>query len=48
VVGLEWYSCSRLKLCLYNTYCGDTIEKSQAPDNGYINVRNMLSTEEVK
>jgi len=21
--------------------CGDTIEKSQAPDDGYINVRNM-------
>ena len=28
--------------------CGDTIEKSQAPDNGYINVRNMLSIQEVK
>jgi len=28
--------------------CGDTIEKSQAPDDGYINVRNMLSMEEVK
>ena len=28
--------------------CGDTIEKSQAPDDGRINVRNMLSTEEVK
>ena len=28
--------------------CGDTIEKSQAPDDGFINVRNMLSTEEVK
>ena len=25
--------------------CG---EKSQAPDDGYINVRNMLSIEEVK
>jgi hypothetical protein len=25
--------------------CGDTIEKSQAPDDGCINVRNMLSTE---
>jgi len=24
--------------------CGDTIEKSQAPDDGCINVRNMLST----
>jgi len=28
--------------------CGDTIEKSQAPDDGYINVRNMLRIEEVK
>jgi len=28
--------------------CGDTIEKSQAPDDGCIDVRNMLSIEEVK
>jgi len=28
--------------------CGDTIGKSQAPDDGYINVRNMLNIEEVK
>ena len=28
--------------------CGDTIEKSQAPDDGYIDVRNMLSIQEVK
>jgi len=28
--------------------CGDTIEKLQAPDDGCINVRNMLSIEEVK
>jgi len=28
--------------------CGDAIEKSQAPDDGSINVRNMLSIEEVK
>jgi len=28
--------------------CGDTIEKAQAPDDGCINVRNMLSIEEVK
>jgi len=27
---------------------GDTIEKSQAPDDGCINVGNMLSIEEVK
>jgi len=28
--------------------CGDRIEKSQAPDERCINVRNMLSIEEVK
>ena len=28
--------------------CGDSIEKSQAPDDGFINVRNMLNIEEVK
>ena len=28
--------------------CGDAIQKSQAPDDGCINVRNMLSIEEVK
>jgi len=28
--------------------CGDTIEKSQAPDDECINVRNMFSIEEVK
>ena len=28
--------------------CGDKIEKPQAPVDGCINVRNMLSTEEVK
>ena len=28
--------------------CGDTIEKPQAPDDGCINIRNRLSTEEVK
>ena len=28
--------------------CGDTIEKSQAPDDGCINIRKMLSIEEVK
>jgi len=28
--------------------CGDTIEKSQAPDDGCINARNMLSIKEVK
>jgi len=28
--------------------CGAKIEKSQAPDDGCINVRNMLNIEEVK
>jgi len=28
--------------------CGDTVEKSQAPDDVCINARNMLSIEEVK
>jgi len=28
--------------------CGDTTEMSQAPDDGCINVRNMLGIEEVK
>ena len=28
--------------------CGDRIEKSQAPDDGCINVRNVLSIEEAK
>ena len=31
-----------------NDQCGGTIEKSQAPDDGYINVQNMLGIEEVK
>jgi len=29
-------------------HCGDTTEKSQAPDDVCINVRNMLSIAEVK
>jgi len=28
--------------------CGDTIEKSQVPDDGCTNARNMSSIEEVK
>jgi len=28
--------------------CGNKIDKSQAPDDGCINVRNMLSIEEVQ
>ena len=31
-----------------HSQCGDTTEQSQAPDDGRINVRNMLSIEEVK
>jgi len=27
-----------------NDQCGNSTEQSQAPDDGYINVRNMLST----
>jgi len=34
--------------CGWHDQCGDTIEKSQASDDGCINVRNMLSIEEVK
>jgi hypothetical protein len=35
-------------ILLHGYRCGDTIEKSQAPDDGCINVRNMLSIEEEK
>jgi len=28
--------------------CVDTVEKSEAPEDGCINIRNMLSIEEVK
>ena len=53
LAGLGWYPCSRLKPATHietrtHNQCGDTIEKSQAPDNGCINVQNMLSIEEVK
>jgi len=46
-----WYPCGRLKhSCEIRTrnQCGDTTEKSQASDDGCINIRNMLSIEEVK
>ena len=52
--GLGWYPCGRLKPAPTHietrtqNQCGDTIEKSQAPDDGCINVRNMLSIEEIK
>jgi len=53
VAGLGWYPCSRPKSATHietrtHDKCGDTIEKLQAPDDGCINVRNMLSIEEVK
>ena len=53
MVGLEWYPCCRLKLKLnlqhtlnHEQYhlCGNSTEESQAPDDGYINGRNMLNT----
>jgi len=31
-----------------NDQCGNSTAQSQAPDDGYINVRSMLSTKEVK
>jgi len=45
-----YFTSSLLNLHLYRTHnhCGDTIEKSQAPNDGCINVRNMLRIEEVK
>ena len=50
MAGLGWYPCGRLKYSCArtNNQCGDTIEKSLAPGDGCINVRNMLSIEEVK
>ena len=44
VAGLGGYPCSRLKPATIEA----TIEKSQAPDDGCMNVRNMLSIQEVK
>ena len=50
MAGLGWYPCGWLKPATRNSnthrnkntdQCGDTIEKSQAPDDGCINVRNM-------
>jgi len=48
VAGLGWYPCSRLQPATWIPPQPHTIEKSQAPDDGCINVRNMLSIEEVK
>ena len=44
MAGLGWYQCTTRT----HDQCDDTIEKSQAPDDGRINVRNLLSIEEVK
>ena len=52
-LGLGWYPdmgttpTSHIETRTHNQ-CGDTIEKSQAADDGRIHVRNMLSIEEVK
>jgi len=47
---IKYYLTSSILNILYRTHdhCGDRIEKSQAPDDGCINVRKMLSIEEVK
>ena len=43
MAGLGWYPCSRLQRATRtHDQCGDNIEKSQAPDDGCINVRNVL------
>ena len=45
------WSCVLVSMCVgVSVWLGwsGTIEKSQAPDDGCINVRNMLSIEEVK
>jgi hypothetical protein len=54
IVSQHW-SCVLVSLCVgVSVWLGwggirdETIEKSQAPDDGCINVRNMLSIEEVK
>jgi len=53
VAGLGLYLCSSLQPATHietrtHDQCGDSVEKSQAPDDGCINVRNMLRIEEVK
>ena len=53
MAGLGWYPCSRLQPPTHietrtHDQCGDKIEKSQAPDDRCVNIRNILSTEEVK
>jgi len=53
VVGLGWGGIHHTQTPTHietrtHDQCGDSIEKSQAPDDGCINVRNMLSIEDVK
>jgi len=53
VAGLGWCPCGRLQPPTHigtrtHNQCGDTTERSQAPNDGCINVRNILSIEEVK
>jgi len=53
---LPHWSCVLVSMCVGvsvwlgwgGIQCGNTTEKSQAPDDGCINVRNMLNIEEVK
>ena len=50
-VGVSvWLGWGGIRVAGFRTHdqCGNTIEKSQACDDGCINVRNMLSIEEVK
>jgi len=47
-VWLGWGGICVAGFSLVHGYHGDAIEKSQAPDDGCINVRNMLSIGEVK
>ena len=49
IVSPHW-PCVLVSMCVGVSVWlgGDAIEKSQVPDDGRINVRNMLSIEEVK
>jgi len=49
IISPHWL-CDLVSMCETRSHyqCGDIIEKSQAPDDGCINVRNMLSIEQVK
>ena len=47
-VGVSVWLVGVVSVWQTEAQCGDTIEKSQAPDDGCISVRDMLSIEEVK